>query len=273
VHAIRSGFTRAAFNRPHCKKNAGRWREAVAIYRRVANANVPASDEAAERMRKILFEHWIMFESGRCAMFELVQMGGPAMWLILVAACSGTVVFLERFFTCTGPDPRGDFPARIFNILKQKNIVEAEAFARRTPAPWPAYVRAATCTTMKGPKKIRRAIEDTGLAEVPRLERNLGLVGDYRPDRPLIGLLGTVLGIDADPAGFQQKAPQIQSGDLAGGLWQAFDLHRRRPLDARFWLCRLHLLVTRIEAIVLDMERMFRDGHDFLAGLVKGANS
>jgi TolA-binding protein len=54
-------FTRAAFNAAALQENAGRWREAVAIYRRVANANVPASDEAAERMRKIRFEHWIMF--------------------------------------------------------------------------------------------------------------------------------------------------------------------------------------------------------------------
>jgi len=207
-------------------------------------------------------------------MFELVQMGGPAMWLILVCSVFGTVVFLERFFHLHRAQIRAeDFLRGIFNILKQKNIVEAVSICEETPGPVARIVRAAILHPEEGPEKIRRAIEDTGLAEVPRLERNLGLLATIAQIAPLIGLLGTVLGMMQILLAFQQKAPLIQSGDLAGGLWQALISTAGGLLIAILAYAGYNFLVTRIEAIVLDMERSSATVMTFLAGLVKGANS
>ncbi len=207
-------------------------------------------------------------------MFELVQMGGPAMWLILVCSVFGTVVFLERFFHLHRAQIRAeDFLRGIFNILKQKNIVEAVSICEETPGPVARIVRAAILHHDEGPEKIRRAIEDTGLAEVPRLERNLGLLATIAQIAPLIGLLGTVLGMMQILLAFQQKAPLIQSGDLAGGLWQALISTAGGLLIAILAYAGYNFLVTRIEAIVLDMERSSATVMTFLAGLVKGANS
>ena len=37
------------------------WREAVNIYRRVADSGVSAASEAQERVKKIRLEHWVLF--------------------------------------------------------------------------------------------------------------------------------------------------------------------------------------------------------------------
>ncbi|HAL91911.1 MAG TPA: hypothetical protein DCM68_02665, partial [Verrucomicrobia bacterium] len=54
-------FTRAAFGTAALQENAGRWKEAAGIYRRVADAGVPAAAEARGRTERIRQEHWVLF--------------------------------------------------------------------------------------------------------------------------------------------------------------------------------------------------------------------
>ena len=54
-------FTRAAFGAAAIKEAEEKWREAVNLYSRVIEANVPASAEAKQRAEKIRTEHWELF--------------------------------------------------------------------------------------------------------------------------------------------------------------------------------------------------------------------
>ena len=54
-------FTRAAYYAAALQENTGQWRAAVNIYRRVADAGVPASGDAWQRIQKIRLEHWVLF--------------------------------------------------------------------------------------------------------------------------------------------------------------------------------------------------------------------
>lgn len=54
-------FTRATFGAAALQETAGHWKEAVGIYRRVADSGAPAAAEARERMERIRQEHWVLF--------------------------------------------------------------------------------------------------------------------------------------------------------------------------------------------------------------------
>lgn len=54
-------FTRAAFNAAAIKESEEKWREAVNLYRRVIEAQVPAAAEAEQYVEKIRSEHWELF--------------------------------------------------------------------------------------------------------------------------------------------------------------------------------------------------------------------
>jgi TolA-binding protein len=54
-------FTRAAFHAAEIQEKAGDWRKAVQLYQRVADAAVPASAEALQRLQRIKLEHWMLF--------------------------------------------------------------------------------------------------------------------------------------------------------------------------------------------------------------------
>ncbi|VGO15250.1 hypothetical protein PDESU_03832 [Pontiella desulfatans] len=55
-------FTRSAFGAATLKEKEKAWKEAVQVYERVIQANVPAKDEAAKRIEKIKADNWLMFQ-------------------------------------------------------------------------------------------------------------------------------------------------------------------------------------------------------------------
>jgi biopolymer transport protein ExbB len=201
-------------------------------------------------------------------MLELMQRGGPALWLILATSALALAIFLERLLHLHRAQIKtGDFLAGIFNILQKGNLVEAVSICDETPGPVAQMVRAAILEHQKSPERVRQSMEEAGLAEIPRLEKNLPMLLTLAQITPMFGLLGTVLGMMQILLVIQQKAPLVLIGDLGGGLWQALlstaaGLSVAIPAYAGY-----NLLVSRVEAIVLDMERAFGDVLYFLGRL------
>jgi len=55
-------FTRAAFGAAAIKEKSKAWKEAVQVYGRVVEAQVPAKEEAARRIENIRKENWLLFQ-------------------------------------------------------------------------------------------------------------------------------------------------------------------------------------------------------------------
>ena len=201
-------------------------------------------------------------------MFELMQKGGPAMWLMLGCSLVAVSIFFERLFNLHRAQIKADdFLKGIYNVLRQRNYVEAVSICDETPGPVAHIVRAAILHHDEEVERIRQAIEETGFVEVPRLERHLGLLATLAKLAPLIGLLGTVLGMMRALMTAEQKAPLVQSGDLMAGMWQALICTAAGLVVAILAYAGYNLLVTRVESIVLDMEKISGDMITFFAGL------
>jgi len=79
---------------------------------------------------------------------------------------------------------------------------------------------------------------------------------------PLLGLLGTVLGMVRAFQVIQEKATAaypINPGDLAGGIWEALITTVAGLAIAIPTFVAYNFLVSRVESIVLDMERSSTD--------------
>ena len=200
-------------------------------------------------------------------MIQLIQKGGPMMWLILAVSIVAVVLFLKKLFDLHRAQIKWvDFLKGIYNILGRRNVVEAVSICEETPGPVASIVRAAVLHHDEDKESIQRAIEEAGLAEIPRLERNLTMLATLAQITPMMGLLGTVLGMMQVLLAVQEKSPLVHSGDLMGGLWQAListaaSLAVAIPIYAGY-----NLLVGRVESIVLDMERASVEILAFLTG-------
>jgi biopolymer transport protein ExbB len=200
-------------------------------------------------------------------MMQLIHKGGPMMWLILVCSVLAAAIFVKKLLDLHRAQIKwDDFLKGLYNILNKKNIVEAVSICDETPGPVASIVRAAILHHDEDADNIRRAIDETGLAEIPRLERHLGLLATLAQITPLLGLLGTVGGLMQVLLLIQQKAPLVHAGDLLGGVWQALISTAAGLAVAIPAYAGYNLLVGRVESIVLDMEKAAAEVLAYLTG-------
>jgi biopolymer transport protein ExbB len=188
----------------------------------------------------------------------LLANGGPVIWLILLAAAVALIVFIERALHCHRSQINSaEFLNGVRTVLKRNNVVEAVSICDATPGPVARIVKTAILNRDKGRERVREAVEEAGLTEVPRLEERLNLLATIAQIAPLLGLLGTILG-------FMDVFQQLQgdglyahiSGEhsLGGGIYNALicaaaGIAVAIPVHAGY-----NYLVSRINKIALDME-------------------
>jgi biopolymer transport protein ExbB len=187
---------------------------------------------------------------------NLLTNGGSMLWVILFAGAIAIVVFIERFLHCHRAQINStEFLNGVRIVLKRDNVVEAISICDATPGPVARLVKTAILNRDHGRERVREALEEAGLAEVPRLEEKLNLLATIAQLAPLLGLLGTVLGFIHVFTQLQAAGLYAHVGLLSRGVWQALicsaaGLAVAIPAQAGY-----NYLVSRVNSIVLDMER------------------
>jgi biopolymer transport protein ExbB len=190
----------------------------------------------------------------------LLANGGPVMWLILIAAAIAIAVFIERALHCHRAQINStEFLNGVRNVLKRENVVEAISICDATPGPVARLVKTAILNRDKGRERLREAVEEAGLTEVPLLEEKLNLLATIAQIAPLLGLLGTIIGFMDVFKGLQTDGLYAHlSGEhsLADGIWHALICAAGGIAVAIFAHAGYNYLVSRVNKIVLDMERV-----------------
>jgi biopolymer transport protein ExbB len=198
----------------------------------------------------------------------LLGNGGPMMWLLLGLSGVAIAVFIERVLYCHRSQINStEFLNGVRTVLKRDNVVEALSICDATPGPVARLVRTAIVNRDKGKDGVREALEDAGLVEVPRLEAKLNLLATVAQIAPLLGLLGTVLGFITVFYQLQDAGLGAQIGQLSGGIWRALISAGAGIAVAIPTHVGYNYLVSRVNTIVLDMERSATEIVNILAEL------
>lgn len=187
-------------------------------------------------------------------------------WVILLVSAIAVAVFIERVLHFHRAQINSmEFLNGVRNVLKRDNVVEALSICEATPGPVARLVKAAIINRDKGRDGVREALEEAGLIEVPPLEAKLNLLATIAQISPLLGLLGTVLGFIQVFTVLQTRTalPTIQ--DMAGGVWQALICTAAGLAVAIPCYAAYNYLVSRVNAIVLDMEKAATEITNILA--------
>lgn len=186
---------------------------------------------------------------------SLILQGGPVFWLIVVIGVAVVFVFFERLLHLRRAQiDYGDFLKGVCNVLENGNVEEAMMICDETPGPVAAVVLTAIRHRKGTREAIREAVDNTGRAEISRLERRLAALAITCQVAPLLGLLGTLLGVIRIVQAMNEQAPVVQSTDLTSGLMQALVATVAGLLVAVPCHAMYAALMVRIERIVLDME-------------------
>lgn len=202
-------------------------------------------------------------------MWEVMEKGGMLMWPIMICSFVAIMVVVERlyFFRKISVDSKA-FVESVARSVKRNRIVDALDMCDKTPGPIPTILKKGILKHDRPQSEIRDAIEDASLHEVPLLEKRLPVLATIAHITPLMGLLGTVTGMISAFQVIQEKASAvtpIDPGDLAGGIWQAL-------LTTVVGLCvaiptyvAYNYLTSRVDALVLDMEKSATNLLDILS--------
>ena len=198
-------------------------------------------------------------------MWELMVKGGWIMWPILTCSVVASILFLERVFHLHRAQiKQDDFLNGIYTIVNRGNTAEAVSICDQTPGPVAHIVRTGLLHSDEPPEELKQTITKAGLGEIPRLEKNLGGLLTIAQLSPLLGLMGTVIGLVRVFMAMEQNAPLAEIGDLSAGIWQALittavGLAVSIPSFAGY-----NFLLNRVETITLNMEYAAEEVYRFL---------
>ncbi|MEI6340003.1 MAG: MotA/TolQ/ExbB proton channel family protein [Verrucomicrobiota bacterium] len=206
-------------------------------------------------------------------MLDFVQKGGPLMSLIVLCSITAAGIFFERLlYLHKASIPVGDLLRGLANILRKENYAEALQECASTPGPVARVAHALILRHGAPRTELREVAQEAGQLEVPKLERNLALLATIAYATPLIGLLGTLLGLLTT---FQEIAAQsgyATATDIANGVYQSLITASSSLGVAIPAFIALSYLSARVNNIIHDMERA---GIEILAILdeVRGRNT
>lgn len=189
-------------------------------------------------------------------MQELLARGGVIMWLILGCSVAAVFIVLERLWHYHRAQiDVPEFLHGLMNVLKRNNRVEAIAICDETPGPVAHIIRAAIAHADEDVESLRRAVEETGLVEVPRLEKNLKALATLSHITPLLGLLGTIIGMIGTFQAIEGAGTFVSTSQLAGHIWKALlttaaGLSVGIPASAFY-----NFLLARVESLTHDMNK------------------
>jgi biopolymer transport protein ExbB len=198
-------------------------------------------------------------------MWELMFKGGWIMWPIMACSVAAAVLFFERVFHLhraqIKPD---DFLNGIYTVVNRGNTAEAVSICDQTPGPVAHMVRTALLHSDEPSLELKQTINKAGLGEIPRLEKNLGGLLTIAQVTPLLGLLGTVIGLIRIFMMMEQHAPLVEIGDLSAGIWQALTTTAVGIAVSIPAFAAYNFLLSRVENITLNMEYAAEEIYRFL---------
>jgi len=129
-------------------------------------------------------------------MWEIVRAGGPLMWPIILCSIAAAAIVLERLWTLQDRRvlPR-ELTQKVWQLIEQNQINDKVIQALEQNSPLGRVLAAGLANRHRSREVMMERLEDTGRHVIHELERFLGALGTIAAVSPLLGLLGTVIGI------------------------------------------------------------------------------
>jgi biopolymer transport protein ExbB len=200
----------------------------------------------------------------------LIEQGGPLVWVLLVLAFIGTVCVVERlFFFHRARINVGDLLVGLAHHIRRKAFAEALHEAARAPGPVARVAHAALLRYYLGRSDLRDIVQEAGQLEVPRIEKNIRAILGVALLAPLVGMLGSMLGMlesfqqVSEQGGFTGPA-ELTAGVFTALITSVIGLAVAVPmyLFYLYFVGRAKRLVHRLERAGIEMVHLIADSRE-----------
>jgi biopolymer transport protein ExbB len=190
-------------------------------------------------------------------MLDYVARGGIVMIPILVCSVVALIIIFERLWSLRRKRIfRFDILDTVEQLLREHKIPEATTLCKRHDSTMTRLVLVVLLNADRPKAEIKELIEDHGRQEVPFLERYLTMLGTIASISPLLGLLGTVVGLLRVFDAISQAGGVTNAAILSAGIQNALITTVAGLCVAIPSLVAYNYFARRAESLVLEMERI-----------------
>jgi biopolymer transport protein ExbB len=169
-------------------------------------------------MQSILEKGSIKFMS----ILELLMKGGWVMVPILLLSILTLYALMERLIVLNRAGKISQkWLNNLYNQILIGDIEEAKLLCEQKHTAIASVIQAGLENLPHEPQNIEKSMELAGQTEIYRLERNLSLLGAISGIAPMLGFLGTVLGMIQAFMAMAHSTTAVTPQLLAGGIYEA----------------------------------------------------
>ena len=189
------------------------------------------------------------------SILELASKGGWIMIVLAVLSVVAVYIFVERFLAIrrAGKDDKL-FMDRIRDYVKNGDVKSAINFCRVTNTAAARMIERGISRIGKPAAEIQTAIENTANLEIATMEKRLPVLATIAGGAPMIGFLGTVIGMVEAFWQMSHAGGNIDISLLSGGIYQAMITTVGGLAVGIVALFGYNYLVAKIDGVVNEIE-------------------
>lgn len=156
------------------------------------------------------------------SLFQMFNLGGWLMWVLLFLSIVAIYIFGKKWWMIhkAGSIDR-NFMKDIRDYIHEGKLKSAIALCQQFDSPVARLVQKGIERIGRPLPDIQTAVENTGNAEVARLEKGMPILATIAGGAPMIGFLGTVLGMVQAFFNMSNAGSNVDISVLSGGIYTA----------------------------------------------------
>jgi biopolymer transport protein ExbB len=201
----------------------------------------------------------IMSEEKTLSIYKLIMDGGLEGLIIIailfVLLTVGLYIYFERFFAIKSASKVDEnFMNQIRDYVSNGKIDAADALCKTKNTPTSRLIGKGISRIGKPLEDINTAIETAGKLEIYQLEKNVSVLATIAGVAPMIGFLGTVIGMIVAIHEIANAGGQIDIKLLSDGLYTAMTTTVAGLIVGIIAYITYNHLVVRTDKVVYQME-------------------
>ncbi len=189
------------------------------------------------------------------SVIDLAIKGGFMMIPIILCSFIAVYVFVERVLTVNKANQSPDaFMGRIKELVLKGDINGAKLLCNQFDSPIARMIEKGVARIGSPLKTIEASIENVAKLELFKLEKNLSILATVSGSAPMMGFLGTVIGMVQAFISIAQEEGSVSPKLLSSGIYTAMITTVAGLVVGIIAYLAYNYLVTRVSKVVHKME-------------------
>lgn len=203
--------------------------------------------------------------TGKLTLLDFALKGGWVMIPIVLLSLVAAYIFIERYYVIRKAAKEDtNFMNRIRDYIHDGKLDAAAALCKSTDSPSARMVEKGISRLGRPLQDITTAIENVGKLEISKLERGFPTLATITGAEPMLGFLGTVIGMVQSFYAMSQAGNNIEVSLLSDGIYTALITTVAGLTVGILGFFAYNTLVVRVQKVVFNLEATLTEFMDVL---------